>query len=76
MLFIMEMYVDGGCRRNGYSDVIGAAASLADLTYSFMAGGKLLLSFRSCLIWSVGVGFVYVGWMGMEGAVFAAGDGV
>ena len=49
---------------------------LADLAYSFMAGGKLLLSFRSCLTWSVGVGFVYVGWMGMEGAVFAAGDGV
>ena len=26
MPYIMKMYVDGGCRRNGYSDAIGAAA--------------------------------------------------
>ena len=26
MLCITEMYVDGGCRRNGYSKAIGAAA--------------------------------------------------
>ena len=26
MVYIMRMYVDGGCRRNGYEDAIGAAA--------------------------------------------------
>jgi ribonuclease HI len=26
MVYIMEFYVDGGCRRNGRSDAIGAAA--------------------------------------------------
>ena len=26
MFYIMRMYVDGGCRRNGYEDAIGAAA--------------------------------------------------
>ena len=26
MPYIMQMYVDGGCRRNGYSNAIGAAA--------------------------------------------------
>ena len=25
-MYIMRMYVDGGCRRNGYEDAIGAAA--------------------------------------------------
>ncbi|KAI1103742.1 ribonuclease H-like domain-containing protein [Jackrogersella minutella] len=27
MVYIMEFYVDGGCRRNGQSDAIGAAAA-------------------------------------------------
>ena len=26
MVYIMRMYVDGGCRRNGHEDAIGAAA--------------------------------------------------
>lgn len=26
MVYVMRMYVDGGCRRNGYEDAIGAAA--------------------------------------------------
>lgn len=27
MVYIMKLYVDGGCRRNGYSNAIGAAAA-------------------------------------------------
>ncbi|KAI0895271.1 ribonuclease H1 [Annulohypoxylon nitens] len=27
MVYVMEFYVDGGCRRNGYSNAIGAAAA-------------------------------------------------
>ncbi|KAI0455566.1 ribonuclease H-like domain-containing protein [Xylaria acuta] len=26
MVYVMEFYVDGGCRRNGYSEAMGAAA--------------------------------------------------
>ncbi|KAK2730730.1 hypothetical protein FQN55_005512 [Onygenales sp. PD_40] len=28
MVYRMEIYVDGGCRRNGYSDAMGAAAAI------------------------------------------------
>ena len=35
MPYIMKMYVDGGCRRNGYSDAIGAAACVI-----YMRGGR------------------------------------
>ncbi|KAK2812598.1 hypothetical protein FQN50_001242 [Emmonsiellopsis sp. PD_5] len=33
MVYRMEIHVDGGCRRNGYSDAIGAAAAVRELRW-------------------------------------------
>lgn len=34
MVYQMRIYVDGGCRGNGYSDAIGACAAVFQLKYS------------------------------------------
>jgi ribonuclease HI len=33
MVYIMDIHVDGGCRRNGYHDAIGAAAAILKPKY-------------------------------------------
>ena len=34
MVYIMKIYVDGGCRRNGHNNAIGAAACVIESKWS------------------------------------------